>query len=98
MNYHQVFLLFIPFLFVDSRPRPHLPAQVTGRGRGEWRLLKTCVSDRRYCTFTVEDQRMVGECVEAEEFCWNIGYGWVAEEETILPTLPLPVGEEQGID
>ena len=58
---------------------------------------------------------MVGEYVEAEEFCWNIGYGWVAEEEegksaekafediiefpeTILPTLPLPVGEEQGIE
>jgi len=44
-------------------------------------MMKTCVSERTYCTYTVSDQKRVGECVEAEEVCWNIGYRWVENTE-----------------
>ena len=84
MNF-RIFLLLAPLLSVMCRPWPHLPASLESSlvsGRGSWRLLKTCVSERSYCTFTMEEE-MVGKCVEAEEVCWNIGYGWVVDEDFV---------------
>merc|ERR1711892_523486 len=83
MKKGQFLLILFSFFTVESRPRPHYPrlGDRLSSGKGKWRMMKTCVSERSYCTFTVDDQMKVGECVEAEEVCWNIGYVWVEEEE-----------------
>merc|ERR1712106_408808 len=83
MKKGQFLLILSSFFTVESRPRPHYPrlGDRLSSGKGKWRMMKTCVSERSYCTFTVDDQMKVGECVEAEEVCWNIGYMWVEEEE-----------------
>merc|ERR1711892_863483 len=83
MKKGQFLLILFSFFTVESRPKPHYPrlGDRLSSGKGKWRMMKTCVSERSYCTFTVDDQMKVGECVEAEEVCWNIGYVWVEEEE-----------------